>query len=53
MSKIIVTVTRPELTAEEKADRMEELKRATADFMRAVENGMLFDSSKRKAKAKE
>lgn len=39
MSKIIVTVTRPELTAEEKADRMEELKRATADFMRAVEKG--------------
>lgn len=39
MSKIIVTVTRPELTAEEKAERMEELKKATADFMRAVEKG--------------
>lgn len=39
MSKIIITVTRPELTAEEKADRLEELKKATADFMRAVEKG--------------
>jgi len=39
MSKIIITVTRPELTAEEKADRMEELKKATAEFMRAVEKG--------------
>jgi hypothetical protein len=39
MSKIIITVTRPELTTEEKADRMEELKKATADFMRAVEKG--------------
>lgn len=39
MSKIIITVTRPELTAEEKAERMEELKKATADFMMAVEKG--------------
>lgn len=39
MSKIIITVTRPVLTAEEKADRLEELKKATADFMRAVEKG--------------
>ena len=36
MSKIIITVTRPELTAEEKENRMEEIKKATADFMRAV-----------------
>jgi len=35
----IVRVIRPELTAEEKAERMEELKKATADFMRAVEKG--------------
>lgn len=39
MSKIIITVTRPELTPEEKADRLDELKKATADFMRAVEKG--------------
>ena len=37
MSKIFVTVTRPELTVEEKNKRIEELKKATADFMKAVE----------------
>ena len=39
MSKIKITVTRPELTAEEKTERMEELKKATADFMKAVDKG--------------
>ena len=39
MSKTIVTVTRPELTAEEKGKRFEELKKATAEFMETVENG--------------
>ena len=36
MSKIKITVTRPELTAGEKKERMEELKKATAEFMKAV-----------------
>lgn len=35
----IVKVERPKLTEEERAERMEELKKATADFMRAVERG--------------
>lgn len=39
MSKIIVTVTRPELTEEERQAKMEEIKEATVEFMRAVEKG--------------
>lgn len=39
MAKIIITVERPELTPEEREKKMEELKQATAEFMRAVEKG--------------
>ena len=39
MSKTIVTVTRPELTAEEKGKRFEELKKATAEFMQVAKKG--------------
>ena len=39
MSNFFVTVTRPELTAEEKKKRMDELKKATAEFMQVVEKG--------------
>ena len=37
MANYIVTVTRPELTEEERQKRMEEFKRATAEFLIAVE----------------
>ena len=36
MPNCIVTVTRPVLTEEEKQKRMEELKKATAEFMEVV-----------------
>lgn len=39
MPNYIVTVTRPVLTEEEKQKRMEEFKRATAEFLMAVEKG--------------
>lgn len=39
MPNYIVTVTRPMLTEEEKQKRMEEFKRATAEFLIAVEEG--------------
>lgn len=39
MSKIIVTVERPVLTPEERERRMEEIKQATAVFMKAVDKG--------------
>lgn len=37
MPNYIVTVTRPVLTEEEKQKRIEEFKRATAEFLIAVE----------------
>ena len=45
MPNYIVTVTRPVLTEEERQKRMDEFKRATADFLIAVE--------KNRTKAKE
>lgn len=39
MPNYIVTVTRPMLTEEEKQKRMEDFKRATAEFLIAVEEG--------------
>ena len=39
MAGIIITVERPELTPEEREKKIEEIKKATAEFMRAVEKG--------------
>ena len=39
MAGIIITVERPELTPEEREKKIEEIKKATVEFMRAVEKG--------------
>ena len=39
MANCIVTVHKPEITEEERQRRLEEFKRATAEFMAAVEKG--------------
>ena len=41
MPNYIVTVTRPVLTEEERQKRMDEFKRATADFLIAVERNRI------------
>ena len=45
MPNYIVTVTRPTLTEEERQKRMEEFKRATAEFLIAVEEGKREESN--------